>query len=208
MTALQRQRWIAKQHPVLASLVRAFCLHNNGRPGANGSYSTECVEHMLSTSAGDLRVAVVDDWIACQFQDFERAKSVLGVDHWKWNHGCGERDEAIRLFDYWTMRMESLIPGSHELGKKLLRQREKKVVVSIKPSTYRGMAGFIVYGYEKTPPRTIDGRTYQEPNRQIGPVFVRTREGAEEIRAAYRTGLRVISEHVMRDVFARERGRQ
>ncbi len=81
---------------------------------------------------------------------------------------------------------------------------KSKIVVAIRPKEYRGDAGFIVYGRETPPPRVYQGQTYQDASSKIGPIFVRTREGADAIRDAVKTGDRKHFEKVMSDVYARE----
>lgn len=62
----------------------------------------------VETRVGPLRVSIVDDWIACRFEDVARvrASNLLSRFEWndysgKWNHGCGQELKAadmLRVF--------------------------------------------------------------------------------------------------------------
>lgn len=72
----------------------------------------------LPTSLGDLRVSVVDDWIACSFLYVERAVAHFGEAPWnrlnphsgKWNFGCGDKAPAATVFGEWRRAVEALAP--------------------------------------------------------------------------------------------------
>jgi hypothetical protein len=58
--------------------------------------------------------------------------------------------------------------------------------ITVRAATYRGVEGFAIRYLVKDPAVVIDGKTYAPPVERGGPIFAKTREGAEAIRAALR----------------------
>ena len=85
---------------ILNELVREYVLANGGGKGRWRDYS-------IPTRLGVLEISVHDDWIACVFDDTERAKQRFG--HWKWNWGCGEREDPHVLFEQWKRAVDKLL---------------------------------------------------------------------------------------------------
>jgi hypothetical protein len=66
--------------------IRAFLIRNGATEQLNKAY-----EFVIITKMGTLQVSVYPDWIACRFDDVERAVAVIGRHGMnpcsgKWNH--------------------------------------------------------------------------------------------------------------------------
>jgi len=66
--------------------IRAFLLRNGATEQLN-----RCYEFVISTKMGTLQISVYLDWVACRFDDVDRAVAVIGRAGMnpysgKWNH--------------------------------------------------------------------------------------------------------------------------
>jgi hypothetical protein len=107
----------------LGAAVSAFVLEKGG--WVEMKWSTGHDSYVLPTSLGPMYVHVIDDWIACRFEDVTRARAVLphgwtsrlNPHSGKWNWGCGERSTADDLFPRWKAAVESYLPATDFLTK-------------------------------------------------------------------------------------------
>ena len=66
--------------------IRAFLIRNGATERLNKAY-----EYAISTKLGTLQISVYLDWVACRFDDVDRAVAVIGPHGMnpysgKWNH--------------------------------------------------------------------------------------------------------------------------
>lgn len=88
---------------------------------SHGATKGRLREWSFPTTIGTLEVNVHDDWIACCWDDVERAVAHFGRDSMglnpysgKWNFGCGENLTAIELFTWWERAMYPLLAVNPE----------------------------------------------------------------------------------------------
>ena len=76
-------------------------------------------EYAVATVAGNLYVTVYDDWIACRFEEPERAKAIsdtrLNPYSGKWNHHYDDaefksRRATQRCVDYFFIELDRYLP--------------------------------------------------------------------------------------------------
>jgi len=76
-------------------------------------------EYAVATVAGSLYVTVYDDWIACRFEEPERAKAIsdtrLNPYSGKWNHHYDDADFKSRrttqhCVDYFFLELDRYLP--------------------------------------------------------------------------------------------------
>ena len=80
-------------------------------------------EYAVATVAGNLYVTVYDDWIACRFEEPERAKAIsdtrLNPYSGKWNHHYDDAEFKSRrttrhCVDYFFMELDRYLPDPPE----------------------------------------------------------------------------------------------
>ena len=78
-------------------------------------------DYTLTTVAGNLYVTVYDDWIACRFEEPERAKAIsdtrLNPYSGKWNHHYDDaefksRRTTQRCVDYFFLELDRYLPDN------------------------------------------------------------------------------------------------
>ena len=89
-----------------------------GRPATAIAKHTH--EYAVATVAGNLYVTIYDDWIACRFEEPERAKAIsdtrLNPYSGKWNHHYDDAEiqptgPTTNLFvDYFFMELDRYLP--------------------------------------------------------------------------------------------------
>lgn len=100
----------------LRKLVVDYVLAHGGRWYRQGDEATGLI---LPTVIGILHVAPIRDWIACRWEDVERAREYFGVTRLsehrlnpysgKWNFGCGARLLPEQVFEEWRQEVEPLL---------------------------------------------------------------------------------------------------
>lgn len=84
---------------------------------SHGATAGRLREFAFSTLIGPLEVSIHDDWIACRWDDVQRAVKHFGTGpvnmlnpySGKWNFGCGEQLTAIELFTWWERAVNPLL---------------------------------------------------------------------------------------------------
>ena len=120
-TKRQIEKQVAREHKVLLDLVSEYVFANGGSveapAGAVDAVFETSWRMQLPTKLGKLCISVHDDWLACRFDDVERAVRHFGSlpmrlnpNSGKWNWGCGERAPAPELFERWAQAVTVLLP--------------------------------------------------------------------------------------------------
>lgn len=107
------------------SLIRDFVLAHGGRIVEKNTVFADNGERIRSwdldipTQAGILQVRPMEDWVACRFEDVERARSVLPEDErlnrlnqhsGKWNHHFYDHDEADTAAAHFGGALRRILP--------------------------------------------------------------------------------------------------
>ncbi len=107
-------RQIAKRSTELREMISSYALSHGASKGVYREWS-------FPTLIGNLEVDVAGDWLACCWDDVQRAiahfKNPMGLLNpysGKWNWGCGERLTAIELFTAWERAMNPLLAVNQE----------------------------------------------------------------------------------------------
>lgn len=122
-TKRQTEKQVAREHKVLLDLVSEYVFANGGSveaPAGSVEWPLDLVSWrmQLPTILGKLSISVYDDWLACRFEDIDRAvrhfgeggRGLLNPNSGKWNWGCGERALAVDLFERWAQAVTVLLP--------------------------------------------------------------------------------------------------
>lgn len=114
-SARQIEKRRATEGAKLRTMIESYV---SAHGGGKGKYR----EWDIPTTLGTLEVDVVNDWIACRWDDVRRAVAHFGTNglllnpySGKWNWGCGERLTAIELFTQWERAMASLVVVNSQL---------------------------------------------------------------------------------------------